>query len=219
MLWNGWRLDPAKKRQSHRTCRVPAITQQIRYDSERDPGFADALMESSRCATLTQCIQCGTCSGICPLSIYMDLTPRRVICLAREGFKKDALSCNTIWLCASCYACSVDCPKKVHITDIMYSLKREAIRQGFYPRRFPIPVLAREFFKMVRSKGRATESRLVLNLYLRTNFLKVLGMWRLGINLILGGRFSLKSERIERTDELHRILDAARANAKEVPRQ
>ncbi|MCX7017159.1 MAG: 4Fe-4S dicluster domain-containing protein [Candidatus Sumerlaeota bacterium] len=193
------------------------IPQRMRYDSQRDPRFAQDLMGSSRCKTLTQCIQCGTCSGLCPLSAYMDLTPRRVINLARAGFKNDALSCNTIWLCASCYACAVECPKKVSITDIMYSLKRLAIREGLYPKGSPIPVLAREFSRMVRSRGRATESRLVLNLYLKTNLLKLLGMWRMGLKLITRGRFSFRAERIERVNELRTVLATATAEAGEGP--
>ena len=196
---------------------MKTVPLRLRYDSQRDPSFPRDLMGSSRCKTLTQCIQCGTCSGICPLSAYMDFTPRRVINLARAGFKRDALSCNTIWLCASCYACAVECPKKVNITDIMYSLKRLAIREGLYPKGFPIPVLAREFSRMVRSRGRATESRLVLSLYLKTNILKLLGMWRVGLKLFTRGRFSLRSEKIERINELQRVLATATAEAGEGP--
>ena len=53
--------------------------------------------------------------------------PRRIIQLVREGFRHDALRSQTIWLCASCYACAVHCPQDIHITDVMYTLKREAI--------------------------------------------------------------------------------------------
>jgi len=48
------------------------------------------------------------------------------------------------------------------LPDIMYSLKREAIQYQLYPPRFPVPVLAQEFCKMVRARGRSSESWLAL---------------------------------------------------------
>lgn len=184
------------------------IKMQVKYDAEREPGFARELMKIPGCEKLEHCFQCGTCSVVCPLSIYMDYTPRRIMNLARSGFKKEVLSSLTIWLCSSCYACTVQCPKQIKITDIMYALKQQAIREKMYPKRFPIPVLAREFFTMVRSMGRTTESRLVLNLVLKTNWFKMLGMSSLGLGLIRGGRFSLKSESIRQREQVQRILDS-----------
>jgi len=192
------------------------IKQTIKYDGLRDPEFPKEIAATPGCEDLEHCFQCGTCSATCPLSIYMDYTPRRIMHLARSGFKQEVLTSNTIWLCASCYSCTVECPKQIKITNIMYALKRRAIREKKYPRRFPIPVLAEEFFKMVRSHGRTSEGRLVMNMMRRTRPLKLLGMAKLGINLLRTGRFSLKSESMEKTEELRRLLDAAEAAEKEV---
>jgi heterodisulfide reductase subunit C len=126
----------------------------------------------------------------------MDFAPRRIIALVREGFRKDALSSKTIWLCASCYSCAVHCPRQIHITDVMYSLKREAIQAKLYPDRFPIPVLAQEFYKMVRQRGRSSEFWLVLRMAFRSNPLVLLGMVRTGWDLLRTGRLSLRQERI-----------------------
>jgi quinone-modifying oxidoreductase, subunit QmoC len=190
---------------------MQAIQQTIKLDAERDRSFPADIMQSPGCEKLEACFQCGTCSGVCPLSIYMDYTPRRIVYLTRAGFKRDVLKSNTIWLCASCYACTVDCPKGIHITDIMYALKQRAIRDNVYPRGFPIPVLAREFFKMVRSSGRTSESWLVIRLMLNTNIFKLFGMTKLGLNLMRTGRFSLKTESIRRPAELRKMLDAAKS--------
>jgi heterodisulfide reductase subunit C len=178
------------------------IQQTIKYDAERDRDFSRQIMARPGGEKLFGCIQCGTCSATCPVSIYMDYTPRQLMALTRAGFKKEVLSSLTVWLCASCYACSVDCPKEIKITDIMYALKRRAIQEGVYPKRFPIPVLAREFFRMVRTRGRVTESQLVLRLYLLTNWLALVRMWRLGLNLMRTGRFSLKSEKMKNREAL-----------------
>ena len=190
------------------------IKQTIKYEADRDPEFARWVSTVIGGEKIRQCIQCGLCSATCPMSLYMDYTPRRLFHLAREGFKQEVLSSFTIWLCASCYACTVECPKQIKGTDVMYALKRRAIQEGIYPKRFAIPVLAREFFKIVRSKGRVSESWLVINLFLRTNVFKFFGMIRLGMGLLRTGRFSLKMEKMKNKQSLQALLDAVEAEEK-----
>ena len=178
----------------------------IKYESDRVKGFGREVMSVPGCEQLESCIQCGTCSGLCPLSIYMDSTPRQVMELTRSDFKNEVLRSTTIWLCASCYACTVECPKQIRITDIMYELKQRAIQEGVYPKRFPIPVLAQEFYKMSHRQGRVTENYLATILFLKTNILAAIGQWKLGLNLLIRGRFPLKPEGIKRKDELVRMM-------------
>ena len=182
------------------------ITRTIKYDADRVLGFGKEIMSVAGCDQLPSCIQCGTCSGACPLSIYMDFSPRQVMALVRADFKNEVLRSHTIWLCASCYGCTVECPRQIRITDIMYALKQRAIKEGVYPKHMPIPILARAFAEMVLSKGRITETLLVMQLFLRANWRAVLSSWRLGLGLIRTGRFVLKPERIQRRDELHAML-------------
>ena len=184
------------------------ITRTIKYEADRVPGFGEEVMSVPGCEELKDCIQCGTCSGVCPLSIYMDYTPRQVMELTRFDFKKEVLGSQTIWLCASCYACTVECPRQIRITDIMYELKQRAIKEQTYPKRFPIPVLAQEFSKMVHDHGRISETRLVMNLFLKTNPLNALGMSGLGIGLMKTGRFDLHQPNIKARKDLARIMES-----------
>lgn len=182
------------------------IRRRVRYQKEVDLAWTRDIVSRPGCEHLYDCIQCGTCSGTCPLSIYMDYTPRRVIQLVREGFKDDALRSQSIWLCASCYACAVQCPQDIHITDVMYTLKREAIKAKLAPKRFPIPILASEFFRMIRQRGRSSEFWLVLRMMLRSNPLALFGMTRTGLAMLRTGRLSLKRERIRNTRDLEALL-------------
>ena len=197
---------------SLRTAVVPArgkkIVRRIKYEHELDLEFGERIAAEAYGQKLLSCIQCGTCSATCPVSHFMDFTPRRIIAMVREGFKDDALNSATIWLCASCYSCTVQCPRNIHITDVMYTLKREAIAQGIYPRRFPIPVLARLFFSSVRKNGRSTESWLLVKLFLRTNPMNMFKQAWLGARLWLAGRMSLRRERIKDVDQLHTLMEA-----------
>ncbi|MGA4643708.1 4Fe-4S dicluster domain-containing protein [Limisphaera sp. 4302-co] len=182
------------------------IQRTIKYEADRVRGFAEEIMSLAGCDRLKSCIQCGTCSGTCPLSIYMDHTPRQIMALVRADFKNEVLRSRTIWLCASCYACTVECPRQIRITDIMYALKQRAIQEGVYPRRFPIPVLAREFSKMARRYGRITETLLVMRLFLKSDWRALFRSWRMGLGLLRTGRFSLRRERIRRVQELDQML-------------
>jgi len=178
----------------------------IRYESELSPVFAYEIASIPGGDKLFNCIQCGTCSGMCPLSPYMDYTPRQIIAMIRAGFKMEVLSSYTTWLCASCYSCTVECPKEIKLTDIMYAAKRLAIREKVYPKRFPIPILASEFFRSVEDSGRSSEGRILVRLYLKTNPLNMIKQAALGFKLMIRGRFSLKKEGVKRRDELHRVL-------------
>ncbi len=174
----------------------------IRYQKEVENGWPHQISKLPGCEKLLSCIQCGTCSGSCPLSIYMDYTPRRIINLVREGFRDEALASQTIWLCASCYACTVHCPQKIQITDVMYSLKREAIQRRLYPKKFAIPVLAREFHRMVASRGRSSELWLVMLMALKSNPMILFSMIGTGWHLFRTGRMTLRREKIDRVHEL-----------------
>lgn len=183
------------------------VKRRFKYEVELDQGFRDRVAKLAYGENLLKCIQCGTCSATCPVSHYMDFTPRRVIALVRAGYKEEVLECFTIWLCASCYACTVDCPKKIKITDVMYALRQEALEHAGYRKRFPIPVLAREFFRQVMKNGRNSESRLMLNLYMKTNPFKLITMIRVGLGLLRTGRFSLKKEQIQQRAQLQKLLE------------
>jgi len=190
------------------------IQRHIAYESELDPQFGERIAAKAYGEKLFSCIQCGTCSGTCPVSHYMDHTPRRIIAMIREGFRDEVLHCFTIWLCASCYACTVDCPREIKITDVMYALKQEAIARGVYPHRFPIPVLAREFFRGVQACGRSNELPLMIRLFLKTNPLGMLKNVSIGLRLWWTGRLSLRREHTRQRDTVRTLLRAAKAAEK-----
>ncbi len=190
------------------------IMRKIKFESELDLAFGEKIAAKAYGQNLLSCIQCGTCSATCPMSHYMDYTPRRIIAMTREGFKHEVLHSATIWLCASCYSCTVQCPRQIHITDVMYTLKREAMARGVYPKRYPIPVLARNFHALVKSYGRNSESWLIMRLFLQTNPFKIVNQMRVGLKLMLTGRFSMKFEQVRNKAQIRTLLSAMQAPKK-----
>jgi quinone-modifying oxidoreductase, subunit QmoC len=195
-----------------RTLHQEALSfQQIKFESELDRQFGRKISAAAYGENLFGCIQCGTCSGTCPMSSYMDFTPRKIIAMVRAGFKEEVLTNKTVWLCASCYSCTVECPKGIRITDVMYALKREAITTGMSPRGFAIPILANTFFKQVRRHGRLNEVLLMTNYYLSTNPFKAFSQIARAFKLLRFGRLRLFERGVRDRKSLERILSAAEA--------
>jgi heterodisulfide reductase subunit C len=190
-------------------------------DESKIPGYLGEREEKLRSSFLLQvsnipggksikkCIQCGCCTGSCPVSYMMDITPREVIALFRAGDIETILKSRTIWICASCYACTVRCPQGVQVTDILYALKRLAIDQKIFPKRFPVYALSQSFVDLTNRFGRSYEPGLILLYSLKTNPVKLLGMVSLFLRLIVKGRIGLLPKKIKRTRNFSRILKEA----------
>ncbi|MGZ4124958.1 MAG: 4Fe-4S dicluster domain-containing protein [Actinomycetota bacterium] len=179
------------------------------FQARLDPGFrAEIAREVSDGDRLDACIQCGTCSAVCPLSAYMDLTPRRLMAMTRAGARDEVLHSVTPWVCTSCYACTVECPKLIPVTDIMHALRRISLREGTYPRRFTTPVMTRAFVDMIKSRGRSTESWISVKLYLRAKPTELLRNASVGSRLMRRGRLGLRRESMASREELRTMLKA-----------
>ena len=192
----------------------PTFFQKVKYEKELTRDLAAEVVATPGGEKIFSCLQCGTCGSACPLSVYMDYTPRKLIGMVREGFKEEVITSFAIWLCASCYECTVRCPSGIGVTEVMYALKRIAIREGIYPRRFPVPVLAKEFMKMLKGSGRTNEFWLVLRVLLKTAPMKLLTSWPLGLRLMRRGRMCLGSTRIPKaaSEDLRRMLEAVESS-------
>lgn len=186
------------------------VARRLKYEVELNRGFAYELSETPGCERIWDCIQCGTCSATCPLSIYMDYTPRTLIAMVREGFKEEILRSSAIWICSSCYVCTVRCPRGLKVTDFMYALKRYAIEQRVNFKRHPLPTVAAEFRRLVAKYGRNAEGRLSMRVLIKWNPLSVFRLAHLGRRLLLRGRFSLKRDVIQGRHAVRTMLQIIR---------
>ncbi len=74
------------------------------------------------------CMQCGTCSGTCPMADEMDFTPRKVMHYSQFGMLSSMEDINSYWKCASCHSCSVRCPRGIDIAKVMEALRLLVLR-------------------------------------------------------------------------------------------
>jgi heterodisulfide reductase subunit C len=167
---------------------------------------------------LRRCIQCGTCSGTCPVSYAMDIQPRQLVAHFRAGSLDEILNSRTIWLCASCYSCTVRCPAGIKVTDLIYGLKRMALERGGNDRR-PTAVLARTFVRMVRARGRNDEMGLLLRYCLQVSPGRLFAMIPLGFRLFRAGRLPFGTGRVRGLKGLRRLVARAEAMDAAPPRE
>ncbi|MCL4395427.1 MAG: 4Fe-4S dicluster domain-containing protein [Chloroflexi bacterium] len=163
---------------------------------------------------LEMCIQCGTCSGSCPSGADMLHTPRQLFAMIRAGMRDQVLSSNTPWLCVSCYYCMARCPQQVHVTDIMYTLKRMAVRSKMTDDS-TAPDFSKTFIDWVENYGHAFELGLMSQHMLRHNPFGVFKIADMGVGMVTKGRISFTPKRIKSIDGLKAIL----AKAKELEAQ
>jgi len=200
---------PAHKPVTGKRKKWRPVKDQSKFEAQLDPGFAAEIAEEVEDGELLhQCIQCGTCSSVCPVSAYMDLTPRRLIAMTRAGARDDVLHSMTPWVCVSCYACTVECPKRIPITEIMHAMRRISLREKTYPRRFTTPVMTKEFVDMIEDRGRSTESWISMKLYLKTNPGLLLKNAKLATRLFRQGRIGVKRASIRHRKDLRTLLKA-----------
>lgn len=76
------------------------------------------------------CMQCATCTAMCPMAEEMELSPRQVMHLCQFGMVEKAAQANTHFKCASCHACSVKCPRGIDIARVMEALRQQYLRKG-----------------------------------------------------------------------------------------
>jgi Fe-S oxidoreductase/predicted DNA-binding transcriptional regulator YafY len=96
--------------------------------------FHDSLLEIADGEQIRFCLQCGTCSGICPMGYLMDFPPRKMISMVRADVLEEVMDTETIWMCVSCYACAQACPAKIPLTaGLMTRAKEELVLAGNIP--------------------------------------------------------------------------------------
>jgi heterodisulfide reductase subunit C len=160
---------------------------------------------------IKSCLQCGTCTGSCPLSYLMDITPRELIALFRAGDIESIIKSRTIWVCASCYSCQSRCPASIKVTDIIYALKRMAMNRKVYPKKFPVHSLSDSFIKSMKLFGRLNEPRLMMRYFLKTGIWKAFSFIPLGIKLAGKGRLEYKASKIKDINGFKKIIKKAQS--------
>ncbi len=136
------------------------------------------------------CMQCGTCTGSCPNSHAMDITPRNLWRLVQFNLRDEIFNSKTFWLCSSCYYCTLRCPRGLPLTEAMGDLKGLAVSTGILKDKRS-PVFYRVFLETVRRYGRVREMEMMSRYFISLkNPLVPMAFTPLGIKLVSRGKIS-----------------------------
>jgi len=111
------------------------------------------------------CMQCGVCSGSCPMGPYWEHPPQELFMMIRAGKREEVLSSSSMWMCTSCYNCIARCPRELPITHIMHGLAHYGKRLGLAPKEQPTMKFSQKFWDNLMKDGRVNELKLGLSLY------------------------------------------------------
>lgn len=81
------------------------------------------------------CINCGTCTAICPAAQFYDYDPRSVTEMVQrkdETEIENLLKSNIIWYCGECFSCKTRCPRENVPANIIQALKKLSIETGLF---------------------------------------------------------------------------------------
>ena len=97
-----------------------------------DPEYFEILKEFGA-EMVVRCYQCGTCTGICPVSTTDASFPRKPVLLSRFGVGEVIENFEEAWLCLSCNLCTEFCPRDVKPSETMLAIKRVLVENGKTP--------------------------------------------------------------------------------------
>ena len=81
------------------------------------------------------CINCGTCTAVCPAAEFYKYDPRKIVSIVQtkdDDKIEDLLKSDTIWYCGECMSCVTRCPRKNGPGLVIMALRDLSIRLGFF---------------------------------------------------------------------------------------
>ena len=123
------------------------VREETAISQPEQPGGEKIVVDSGLClmsysdspASFSACIQCGTCTNVCPVVAdyqqdphllgYLDLTPQQIVNTYRLGIMERALASKMAWDCFMCFKCQEHCPKEIPVAEMMYEIRNKGYRE------------------------------------------------------------------------------------------
>ncbi len=84
---------------------------------------------------VNECIYCGSCSSLCPITIAGYDHNKRLFKLVTIG-SREALEVDIPWLCNACGCCAEVCPKKIDSREVYFAIRRLQVEKLRVPESF-----------------------------------------------------------------------------------
>ncbi len=117
---------------------------------------------------LLECLQCGKCTGSCPVASKEVGGPRQLVAEILSGMEQQALTDPMWWYCVSCGSCVTRCPVEINMYEVSTALCELAHMKGIPPSEPHIHLFEELFLRSVEKYGRVKELRIVAEFNIRT---------------------------------------------------
>lgn len=78
------------------------------------------------------CLDCGVCTGSCPVAkVFPAFSPRQIV--EKLLYDLEEPTDDTIWTCLTCAQCSVRCPAEINFPELIRAIRDEARPAGNLP--------------------------------------------------------------------------------------
>lgn len=84
---------------------------------------------------LHTCINCGTCTAVCPAAEFYRYDPRQIVTIVQsrdDDRIEELLKSDTIWYCGECMSCLTRCPRRNGPGLVIMALRDLSIRMGYF---------------------------------------------------------------------------------------
>lgn len=110
------------------------------HDRDWDPDLYMKIDKYNLVGNLDQCLQCGKCTGNCPVAaITPSYNPRAIINDILAGSTERILDSEEIWRCLFCLNCYRVCPMDINFPLLMMQVRFTALENG-YGHKYVIPI-------------------------------------------------------------------------------
>ncbi|MFH0725564.1 MAG: FAD-dependent oxidoreductase [Pseudomonadota bacterium] len=104
----------------------------ILTDSEFQAQFKSQITAAPNGESARNCFECGTCTGVCPVSESgSGFDPRKILHMIKMGLKDRLLGSEFIWHCTHCDTCGFVCPQNVRFSTVVDVLRDMAVTEGY----------------------------------------------------------------------------------------
>ncbi len=83
--------------------------------------------------TFQSCMQCGTCTGVCPWNEVASFSPRKILRDISLDRSTNVSVDDASWTCATCNSCVEHCPRGIGITELIKSVRGHVVTAGSLP--------------------------------------------------------------------------------------
>jgi Fe-S oxidoreductase len=112
----------------------------VKAKAQKDSQVDFSKVEEDIGDAFKTCMQCGTCTSVCPSIQISNYSPRLVLRNISLNRATDVNVDEASWSCVTCNSCVEICPRGIGIIDLIKTVREQTVNGGHLPSRFQAPV-------------------------------------------------------------------------------